>query len=282
MSVRFRVVSFANSAITIETHGARAAALVEFLFRDMPMDDQIVPHVAFRLMPATPLEQLAVYRDNTLMLTSNSDAPIAEYLLGEASFHLADKSQGGLLLHAGALAWHEHGILIPGSIGAGKTTLTAWLMARGLDYLTDEMVFVPDASDVVHPFVRPLNLKPGSRIALQTIFDFESFTALIHHSPSADLVSPLALRSTNRLSAPRVRLMLFPQYAPEVAFEIQPLSKAQAGFALMQSLLNARNLPDHGLPHIARLAQAAPAYRLRYAQFAQISTWLDELLRQLV
>jgi len=59
------------------------------------------------------------------------------------------------LFHAAALAWQGRGLLLPGKISAGKTTLTAWLLSRGLDYLTDELVFIPQGTVAVRGLARP-------------------------------------------------------------------------------------------------------------------------------
>ena len=276
-----RLVSFANSAVAIESDGARAQAIINFLLGDTSMDDRITPHVTFRLTQ-NESGNLALYRDDGLMLTSSDDAQIAEFLLGEVSFHLADKSRGGLVFHAGALAWQGQGVLVAGGIGAGKTTLTAWLVSRGLDYLTDEMVFVPNDSDTLNAFVRPLNLKLPSHPVLKPYFDFEAHAQSIYHAPSADLIPPSVLRPSNVLNTPHLRLMLFPQYTPHIDFEYQALSKAQTGLALMQTCLNARNLPEQALTQIARLAQIAPAYRLRYSSLDQIPALIQSLLQKMV
>jgi hypothetical protein len=121
-----RIVSFARSAVAIDCDGKRAADIVDFLFRDTLSDETITPHVTFRVAPGISPGSLAVCRDGTPVYEGGSDAELAEYLLGDAAFALADKSQGGMVLHAGALVWHGRGVLIPGAIGAGKTTLTAW------------------------------------------------------------------------------------------------------------------------------------------------------------
>jgi hypothetical protein len=60
--------------------------------------------------------------------------------------------------------------------------------------------------------------------------------------------------------------------------ELRPLSQAQAGLALMECLVNARNLPGHGFSEIVRLARAARAYQMSYADFAQIDDWIERLL----
>ena len=48
-----------------------------------------------------------------------------------------------MLFHAAALTWQSRGILLPAFTGAGKSTLTAWLLGQGFSYLTDELAFVP-------------------------------------------------------------------------------------------------------------------------------------------
>jgi hypothetical protein len=274
-----RIVSFANSAVAIESERARATNIVEFLFRDALSDASIAPHVTLRVAEAIRPEKLAVYQDYVSRYESESDANLAEYLLGEVTVQLADKSRGGLVFHAGALAYKGRGVLVPGAIGAGKTTLTAWLVTQGLDYLTDEMVWVPEGSDSLHAFTRPLNVKHPSRLALEGIFDFEKNAAQIFSNPRTDLIPPTVLKPGNTLSAPRVSLIVFPNYQPDCEPQIQPLSKAHAGFALLQTLVNARNLPELGFPEAVRLAQLAPAYRIRYSHFEQIQEPMENLLK---
>jgi hypothetical protein len=48
--------------------------------------------------------------------------------------------------------------------------------------------------------------------------------------------------------------------------------------ALLQCLLNARNLPEYGFAEAARLARQIPAYHMRYSCFTQIGRQLQTLL----
>ena len=71
--------------------------------------------------------------------------------------------------------------------------------------------------------------------------------------------------------------MVFPRYEEGAAFSLERLSKARAGMELMRHLINGARLPGNGLHEVARLAAAAPAYRLCYSDFAQLGP-LEELL----
>ena len=61
---------------------------------------------------------------------------------------------------------------------------------------------------------------------------------------------------------------------------MQPLTPAQAGLRLMQCLINARNLPEHGFPEIARLSRRVPAYRMTYASFDPLPAALEPIFER--
>jgi hypothetical protein len=45
----------------------------------------------------------------------------------------------------------------------------------------------------------------------------------------------------------------------------------------MQTLVNARNLPEHGFSEITRLVRHIPAYVMRYGSFDQITHSVEQL-----
>jgi hypothetical protein len=133
-------LSFAGSSVAVAYRGERPARIANFLFRYAPTGDSIAPHVTIYLVPGGEPDQLAVYREgsSSTIYRGDSETVAAELLMSETCRELAERSQGGLLFHAAALTWRGKGLLMPGMIRAGKTTLTAWLVTRGFDYLTDE------------------------------------------------------------------------------------------------------------------------------------------------
>jgi hypothetical protein len=274
-----RIISFGGSAVAVEYAGSRAAALVDFLYQHIPPGGDGEPCVTYRVEWDVP-EKIVLYRDGAPVYEGGSEATTADLLLGLTCFHLTDHSRGGLLFHAAGLAWQDKGLLLPGQIGAGKTTLAAWLVTKGCDYLTDELVFVPDGAATLQAFARPLNLKKASWQVLQPHLDLTGHTAQFLKTCCVALVSPTLLRPANLLSEPPVSLILFPRYGSGEEFALRPLSKAQAGLALMQCLVNARNLPEHGFPQVARLSRAAPAYALRYSSLDQLDR-IEALLQSL-
>lgn len=257
--------------------GERAIQLVEFLYRDVQTVRAKPSSVRLQVI-AEHSGLLCLRRGEAVLYQGREAAVAAEQLAGHTCYHLADKSEGGLLMHAAAVAWQGQGILLPGASGAGKSTLTAWLLNQSFTYLTDELVFLPEQSAVVQALTRPLHLKRPSRTVLQSCLDFARHTGQIVSAPHIDLVPPELLNPEAPLSSAPLQYILFPRYRPQSRGEWHRLSSAQAGLALMGCLINARNLSNHGFNQVSALTRRAPAYRLEYGHFSQ----LQEPLKRIV
>lgn len=280
MTVRY--ITFAGSTLAVEDNGDRAARIIELLYQYVPAGEARLAQTTYRLSSDRPAAgELQLHRDKVLLYRGAAEGTAAELLLSDTCYQLAAQSRAGLLFHAAGLAWREYGLLLPGASGAGKSTLTAWLALNDFNYLTDELVFVPWGSNHLVPFPRPLHLKRPARTAIEDSFDFTGHAQRILSSSYADLISPCLLRPDNRFTCPPLRLIIFPRYQAGSQFSLTPLSKARAGLKLMQTLINAPNLPHQGFSKVTRLARQAPAYTMRYGSFEQIGQHVEALLASL-
>lgn len=76
--------------------------------------------------------------------------------------YVAERARTRLFVHAGVVGWRGKAILIPGESGSGKSTLVQALVRAGATYYSDEYA-VLDHRGRVHPFPRPLSLRPPGR-----------------------------------------------------------------------------------------------------------------------
>jgi hypothetical protein len=276
-----RWLTFAERTVALEYESPEVAEVVAFLFHDISSKADIPPHITFHL--ACHEGRFSLHKGDDLHYKGSDRAMFASVLLTEVGYHLADTCDGGLFFHGAGLSWQNQGILLPGSSGVGKTTLTTWLLARGFDYLSDEFIYIPQNSQKGYGFARPLNLKPTARPVLQHIFNFEQHAAHILSHAEADIVPVHLIESTkphsDKFNNIPLKLILFPHYQANQTFTAQKLSKAQTSWHLMQTLINARNLPGHGLSEITRLVQTIPAYKISYNDFGnldeQLIRWLE-------
>jgi hypothetical protein len=268
------VLSFAGRAVVLQARGERSEQLVSFLFGRVPRaaEDADVD-ASFRVRDTGHGIAFAV--DESEWFDGPNEEVAGSLLVEEVMHRLMLQSAAGLLLHAAALGRRGQGLLLPGESGCGKSTTAAWLASRGWDYLTDELVFVPAGSLDFEPFSRPIKLRPGARPALQAA----GIDGTLLRGSELDLLVP-AGNVTGAASPDEwpISLLVFPLHRPTGACEIQPLTAAQAGLELMRSLLNARNLPDHGFGEVARIARSVPAVRLLYSEIAHLGDRLERLL----
>ncbi len=261
-----RTLRFADSSVRIECRGADAVALVDFLFPDVfpniGGEPAPPPHVSFRVSCESDRWDLS--RKGTSLYAGRSPGVLAERLLGEAIHDLVDRSRSGLILHAAAVCSHGGGMVLPGPTGIGKTTLTVRLLGMGFGYLTDELVHLPGRSDELRPFSRPLVVKQYARALLEPHVDLARHAARGLTGDDTILIPPASLEVAERTHPSRLQLLVFPRPQADARFTLKRLSKAQAAMALMGCVINARNLSEHGLREVSRVARQIPAYRMTY------------------
>jgi hypothetical protein len=138
----------------------RVAPDAEFLYRDS------IGNSASR-GSCVVVEEAA---DGRFAVAADGDAPVAGLARGDLPTFVMDAVVRGLVkdlttavaLHAGAVACNGKAALIAGPTGAGKSSLVAWLIGNGFDYLSDEIALLFAADTTILGLPRALVLKPGS------------------------------------------------------------------------------------------------------------------------
>ncbi|MCB0210702.1 MAG: hypothetical protein KDJ52_15290 [Anaerolineae bacterium] len=272
-----RRISFAGNTITVNFKGQAAARVIDLLYRHIEEGNAENSCFTYELEENADSGLIALRREQELLYEGHDAGMAGETLLSDSCYQLAAHSRTGLLFHGAVLGWQGQGLLLPGASGAGKSTLTAWLVSHGFDYLSDELAFIPWQTDIIKPLTRPINLKSPSRPILEKRFDFEANRANMLVSPYGYFIPPQRLRDHPLHSETPLKTIIFPRYRADGGFDCEGLSKAQAGLSLMQTLINARNLPEHGFQEVVRLVRHVPAYTLTYNNFDGIAAYIQDI-----
>jgi Glycosyl transferase family 2 len=199
------------------------------------------------------------------------------------SFFLVDDLCDAIVLHAAALCKDDSFILLPGETGSGKTRLSLWYRTQGFELGTDEIVALgrnernePVLAGVV---ARPIILK-ASADAIPLLRTAEA--PLVQRDSSCGLILRLANGAPWPPRAIERGLIVFPSYNPDAPFELNALTAGEASLRLIESCLNARNLPRGGLPFASVLARRVQAISLVYRATDELNGTLDVLTRQVV
>ena len=270
---------FAGNAVGLTWEGEPAQKLVEFLFgqslKGQPANqaDPPEPTICFELTASGTGSDQFLLSNNRGEKQQGNARDLAYFFTERVTYHLADQSRGGMLIHAACLSKNGQGLLLPGTSGSGKSTLALWLSEHGYDYLTDELVFIPFFGLNAVGLPRPVHLKKASIGLFSELSNAQSIPA----SPAAGAESSLMIQREKFIPLTQLSAILFPHYEKDAQIELRKMSGAQSVLNLTSCLINARNLPDNGFPELFRLSRSLPAYSLNYSNFDRILAELDSL-----
>lgn len=155
--VRSPLLALLDLTVAVHTDDAALAALVGALYAAAAADLDRARHVVDvgrALGHEGPGYFVAV--DGAVIVRTPAPTVAFSHLVFQLN-QLAIEATPGLRLHAGAVDWSGATIVLPGAMGAGKSTLVAGLVRRGAEYVTDEVVAL-DAAGRVRPYPKPISL----------------------------------------------------------------------------------------------------------------------------
>lgn len=272
-------VSFAGSTVTISYDTPEARDHLSLLFKDVSAEPEDKHNqVRLALIFDEDRKEYQLLDGNTLLHCGPLGVQFSAHLYDTVIFHLLNKAETGIALHAGGITCKAKTILLPGQSGAGKSTLTAWLTSRQCAYLTDELIFISMGSPAkVDYFRRPLCLKAGSSELIEDLLSREDREEILA-DPHGAVIPHRLLNPVFEPSPPPPSLIVLPEFKPEAGPDLEPISKARLTTLLMGCHVNARNLVDHGFKEIIDIAGSTPAYRLRYDKLEAAGDLLERLL----
>jgi hypothetical protein len=171
-----------------------------------------------------------------------------------------------LWIHAGAVERNGGAVLISGTSGRGKSTLSTELCHRGWKLLSDENAPIDMTTGQVIPFPqRPRRrLNPGKELTPDEIqsIRFEEI--------------PVDASDVRREPAP-VRAIIFPIFQKSSEARLDRLSPGEGA---MEIIRNATNFADHkaiAVEEAVRMANGIPCYTLTYDNGSRAAALIDAL-----
>jgi hypothetical protein len=180
-----------------------------------------------------------------------------------------------LMVHAGAVARNGAALLLPGSSGAGKTTLTYALAARGWWALTDDLLAMDTAPDDPGGELLALPCERSGHASPQTL-DLLVELGVELEGPVAGLAEYYRPREWAR-PAP-VRYIIAPQYHAGAMSAVTPLTQAETAALLMKASFAQRRVDYHQQWQAAvRVAAQTSGWRLTYGSLNDALDMVERL-----
>ena len=170
------------------------------------------------------------------------------------------------IIHAGAIALHDNGVLIVGSPASGKSTLILSCLEAGMSLLADDVLFLAKDDGLVRVYAFPedIGVRKGT---VQMLAQTKYMQDLPIDERQKRPVDVQRHFRGQIISSSPVRMMLFihaEQRADE--FRAEPLTRTQAVHWLMQEYISQEQAQegeaDYMFDIFGDMAAQAPSYRL--------------------
>jgi HprK-related kinase A len=184
-----------------------------------------------------------------------------------------------LMLHAAVVERHGMALVMPATPGSGKSTLCAALVTRGWRLLSDEFGLVRPGTTSLVPLPRLVPLKNESLAVIDSFAPGQTWGPVIpgtrkgtvrHLRPSRDAID-------RGLEPAPLRWLVFPRWAADATFALQPLPRIEAFAQLSANAFNYEMLGAEGFRTARDLVQSAESFTLDYSNLHDAVAAIDTL-----
>lgn len=184
-----------------------------------------------------------------------------------------------LVIHGAVLERNGRALLLPGTPGAGKSTLCAALAHSGWRLLSDELTLADLDDTCIHPLPRPVSLKNRSISILKEYAPGTVFTNPVHDTAKGSVAlmrAPMnSVARAQEVALPR--WVVFPRYMAGSQTDLQPLSRAKAFMRLAEQGFNYGILGKHGFEALGTLVESCECHEFRYSRLDEAVALLGAL-----
>ena len=230
------------------------------------------PEVTFSILIAdgtTADEPHRFYRNRKLIRETNQIWKLMRLLEWQLDAFLVWNEHDHLLLHAGSVAIDGRGILIPGSSGAGKSSLTMSLLLNGAQYFSDELTAISISSGEFVAFPKALSCRD---ISMFPELDEDAWFGPTDED-LAEGIEPDGWKPVWFTHAEDARVgsigasvkithVIFPHRGDGHAPQLQPISESEVMRGLLRHSINFCRVRKQGFHQLARTAGELQGYRL--------------------
>lgn len=188
----------------------------------------------------------------------------------------AATGEGAFLLHAALLSRGANGLLITGAPGAGKTTLTLALAARGLGFAADDIVQVrADGRLIGVPF------SPASKAGAWPLLEpFSPGLGRLRQHLRADGQAVRYVPMPAAVQPHRLGWIILLDRRPDGAARLEPMEPLAALAELLAGAICAeRRMQGCSLEAFAKVVAGAQARRLVFSDLESALAAVEELVR---
>ena len=218
----------------------------------------------------------AIYLNDRKFFTLQHELQLGLGLMHAVRSLLYAEGKYDVAFHAAMVAYGDCGVMLCAPRECGKSTLAAYLVARGGDLLADEPSLLHLDTWSVSPFHMPISLKEGSWPILRQHWPQLAYVPV--HVRSDGVKIRMAHPSRSFSQSHRLTHIVFPRYAPSSPAETESLSPLHTLRLLNEGgMLLAKQFARANFEALLQSVSQTPAYRFQYSSLEEAHRMLHEI-----
>jgi hypothetical protein len=230
----------------------------------------------WRLSAQPTANGCAIYVNDRKLFSLQHEQQLGLGLMHAARSLLYAEGEYDVAFHAATIAYGNCGVMLCAPRECGKSTLAAYLVARGGELLADEPSLLHLDPWSVSPLRMPISLKEGSWPILRQYWP-QLASAPVHvrsDGVKIRMAHPSRCSSRSR----RLTHIVFPRYMPSSSAKVESLSLIHTLRLLNEGgMLLAKQFARANFEALLQSVWQTPAYRLQYASLEEAHRMLQEI-----
>jgi hypothetical protein len=238
----------------------------------MEYDDSEAPDLEYSIQTSRREPRFRITRKGRNPLLAKDNGDLLYLVEKDLTVELQKLRRDLYFLHAAALAFRQHAVLLVAPSGGGKSTTTWGLLHHGFSYLSDELSPVDLNTMRIHSYPHAICLKREPPCAYP-LPAHTLRTSRTLHVPVGELTVPWGF----------LRSIFFLDFCTETKRPVMhELSSGEAAARLYGQALNPLAHVDEGLLGAVEIAQSVPCVRVRFADLRQTCELIKARLQDLL
>ena len=210
--------------VSVHSDDPDVIELVELLYGETRVAADADHVLALGVTPVDGRPGCFASLDGSVVVRTPAPSIAFTNLVFEANQQAIASVADAVRLHAAAVAVGDRAVVLPGAMGAGKSTLAAALTRRGAGYLTDEVVAFALDSGSVRPYAKPISLGvPPDTLEVPWVP-----SGVARRYLGASGLVPPATMGTSVARAVPVAAVVLPRYVSGAPTTVERLDRAEA------------------------------------------------------
>ncbi len=277
----FHCYKFSNTVVRVNYGSRDIENLIHPQWSHAAIDGKICANTEFTIF--VERDQLFLFRHDTFV----GSYPKAEYhfLQGQFALELVNtfytktESDWIATFHASTVCNYNEAIMIIGASGNGKSTLSAVLMASGIDVLADDFTPLSAVNGEVYRYPSGISVKEGAFEMLETLYpEFHNYPLYVSTSKGVNIkyIPPIRPMDTSASHLP-CKKIVYVKYDPNAPSRLEKVSTTK----ILETLI-----PESWLSPLASNAELflewikyLQCYELTYSDNAVAVSKFNDLFR---